>query len=104
MSAKKLDLNELANEKGVRTDVTIKSAEDPDEKRLRLQKEYASFWIKDVGPFLLAIAFVTAMATYGITSLARASTTVAGRDLAWKAPTLILGVLLGTVFGKATAK
>ena len=104
MGARKLDLNQLVNEEGVRTDVTIKSAEDADEKRLRLRKEFASFWIKDVGPFLFAIAFLTAMAIYCIASLARASTSATERDLAWKALTLILGVVLGTVFGKATAK
>jgi hypothetical protein len=62
--SRKVDLNALANEEGVRTDVTIKSPEDADEKKIRLHKELASFWVKELGPFLAAALILTVLASY----------------------------------------
>ena len=101
---RKLDLNALGEAEGAKIRVTVESAEDDADKKVRIHKEIYSFWFKDLGPIILAGLIITGVTICCLMILTNKNSTATDRDNAWKAIAGVFGVVVGAVFGKATSK
>ena len=98
---KKLDFNELLHQGDVKVDLQVKTAEDEKEKTLRLRKDFYSFLVKDLAPYVMAMLFVFAMGGYCFWVLNRSRSTPEETQRAWSALSAIPGLVVGIITGKA---
>ena len=97
-----LDFNKFVQDGGAKVDVKITSPEDVDEKRVRLLKDQWNFFVKEIGPYVVAALLVLAISVYCFIVLANSSSQI--EDKQWARATLsavAVGVV-GVIFGKAT--
>ena len=99
-----LNIDAVAKIKGTRTTITVLPPEDPDDKSLRLHREKFAFWFKELGPIVLAGLIVVVVMICCTVILVRADSAAVDRDNAWKAIFGVLGVVVGTLFGRATSR
>jgi len=98
---KQFDFNKILQQGDVKVDVQVKTAEDEQEKKLRLRKDFLGFLVKDLAPYAMAILFVIAMGVYCFVVLNRAGSTPEETQRAWSALSAILGLVVGIITGKA---
>jgi hypothetical protein len=98
---KKVDLNEVFHQSEVKVDLQVKTAEDEQEKKLRLRKDFLSFLVKELAPYVMAILFVSAIGFYCFSILNRSGSTPEEKQRAWSCLTTILGLVVGVITGKA---
>ena len=94
----------LAMMEGAKTRFTVHSPEDPDNKVLRLHKKKMRFYVTELGPIVLAGLIVTVVLICCLVILVREGSASADCENAWKAIIGVLGVVVGTLFGRATSK
>jgi hypothetical protein len=98
---KPLDFNDVLQKGEVKVDLQVKTAEDDQEKTLRLRKDFLSFLVKDLAPYVMAILFVLVMGGYCFVVLNRSGSTPEEKQRAWSALSAILGLVVGIITGKA---
>jgi hypothetical protein len=98
---KQFDINEVFQKEDVKVEFQLKTAEDAEEKKLRLRKDFLGFLVKDLAPYVLAMGFVIAIGWYCFVVLNRSGSTPEEKQRAWSALTAILGLVVGVITGKA---
>lgn len=96
--AKKYDFNEVLQREDLKVRVQFETAEDDQEKTLRLRKEHLGFLVKDLAHYAMAILFVFAMGFYCFVVLLHSASTPEEKQRAWSA---LSAILVGVVFGKS---
>ena len=98
---KQLDINKLLQQGDVKVDLQVKTAEDEQEKKLRIWKDFLGFLVKELAPYVLAMGFVIAIGWYCFTVLNRSGSTPEEKQRAWSCLSAILGLVVGIITGKA---
>ena len=75
--------------------------EDKQEKALRLFKERLTFYVKDIGPWLVLEFLMLGIGLTCFWVLVRVDSAPAEKDRAWSVLTTILCGIVGFLFGKA---
>jgi hypothetical protein len=101
-STKQFDFNKLLPEGDVKVDLQVKTAEDADEKALRLKKEFLAFLVKDLGINVLAAIFVIVIFVVCLVMLVNPRAPADEKKWAQSAVSVILAGVVGIAFGKAS--
>ena len=78
----------------------LRPIEDKQEKALRLHKERVTFYVKEIGTWLLGFFFLIAIGFFCFLVLMRNNSPSAEKDWARSGLTAILGGIVGFLFGK----
>ena len=82
----------------------FRSRETPADAEQRRKKEYLSFLVKELSPFLVAIIFIIAAGFYCLIVLLSPSASPDSQQRAWTVFTTLLSGVVGFVFGKTAGK
>ena len=100
--ARKFDLGPLLPEGRVVKKIEVEAPEDEADKTLRLRKDWWSFVVKDLGPYVLSFLFVLLIGLYCLYVVAHHGVASAEAKLVLPMITTLFGGVVGMVIGKAT--
>jgi hypothetical protein len=97
-----VNFDKLIQDGGAKLNYKITSTEDSEEKRVRLLKERWNFFVKEIGPYVVAGLLVLAISAYCFVVLGHSASQP--EDKQWAKGTLsaIAVGVGGVIFGKAT--
>jgi hypothetical protein len=103
-SAKKKDkdITSFVHDEARIKEVKIESPEDPDDKKLRLEKERWTFYVKDLAAYVLSFLFVLLIGLYCLFVVARYGVASAEAKLVLPLITSLFGGVVGMVIGRAS--
>jgi hypothetical protein len=101
VAAQKFDIGALLPEGSRVESVSIKSPEEPDDKRARLRMEFWSFVVKELAAYLIALLFLIVIGAYCCFVVARHGVVSAEARAVFPLITTLFGGVVGLIVGRA---
>jgi hypothetical protein len=98
----KFDIGALLHEESKVEHLEIKSPEDPDDKALRLRKEFWSYLVKDLAAYLISYVFLLLIGLYCLYVVARYGVASSEAKLVLPLITTLFGGVVGMIVGRAS--
>jgi hypothetical protein len=99
--AQKFDLSGSVSKGLIIEEVKLKAPEDPDDKKLRLRKEYWTFLVKDLGAYVVSFLFVLIIGIYCLIVVCRYGVSSPEAKVVWPIITTLFGGVLGLIVGRS---
>lgn len=101
-TSSKLDVAKAFADESIQTELTVKTKETPEDRAVRILKERWNFFVKEIGPYILAAVSVLAIGVYCLAVLSQSASSMDDKQWARSTLSVIVAGVVGVIFGKAT--